>query len=289
MLGASTSFALMALFVKRVSVQIPEGEVVLFRSAVVLVVSLLFAARTGPIARLRGHSRGTLAVRGLFGVASMLCYFYAIHHLKLGDAVLLTYLSPIFISLFSPLVLRERVPPAIWVAIALGFGGVWVVASGAVAPGHATSELAGVILGLASAVLAAGAYLTVRRLSRTDDTATIVVWFAAVALLTGAVTCAFEWKTPSPLLLRDLLLVGGFAAIAQLLMTRAYAVAEAARVSIYGYLTPVLSYLLGTLTLHELPGWTGVAGTVLVALAGFAASDGVLRRFQRMAPRANTD
>src|SRR3954466_1040154 len=116
MLGASASFALMALFVKRVSHEIPEGEVVLFRSVMVLAISAALALRRWRA--LAGVARGTLLVRGLIGCASMFAYFYAIHHLKLGDAVLLTYLSPLFVSLMAPWFLRERVPKAVWLALA---------------------------------------------------------------------------------------------------------------------------------------------------------------------------
>ena len=181
MLSASASFALMALFVKRVSHEIPEGEVVLFRSVVVLGISLALGARNWR--KLAGVARGALVVRGLIGCSSMFAYFYAIHHLRLGDAVLLTYLSPLFVSLMAPWFLGERVPRAVWLALGFGFAGVWVVAMGQ--SGSGESELGGVLAGLASAVLAAGAYVSVRRLARTDDSVTIVVWFSAVSVTLG--------------------------------------------------------------------------------------------------------
>ncbi|MBI5783441.1 MAG: EamA family transporter, partial [Gammaproteobacteria bacterium] len=43
-----------------------------------------------------GNLRGHL-VRGLAGVAAMYCYFYAIAHLPLAEAVLLNYSTPLFI------------------------------------------------------------------------------------------------------------------------------------------------------------------------------------------------
>lgn len=283
MLAASASFALMALFVKRVSVEIPEGEVVLFRSLVVLAISVALAVRQG--GALAGVARGTLLVRGLVGCASMFAYFFAIHHLKLGDAVLITYLSPLFVSLLAPFVLRERVPRAVWLALAFGFGGVAIVARGQPSAAAGVSQTAGVVAGLTSAVLAAMAYVSVRRLSRTDAPVTIVVWFSAVSVLLGAAASAWKWVTPSLPLARDLLLIGIFAAIAQLLMTKSYAISEAARVSIYGYATPVLSYGLGLLVLRELPGWSGIVGTAFVLIAGVIASVGSLHRAADARPR----
>ncbi|HVO29832.1 MAG TPA: DMT family transporter [bacterium] len=279
MLGASASFALMALFVKRVSHEIPEGEVVAARSIVVLVMALSLAVATGAVRSwrdLKGGNRGMLVVRGFFGAASMFTYFFAIHHLKLGDAVLLTYMSPLLVSLMAPLVLRERVPRILWVALAIGFAGVWVVAAGQ--PQKGATEISGVVAGVVSAFTAAAAYISVRRLAATDSPMTIVVWFAALGLLSGMATFPFAFVTPSAPLLLDLLLVGIFAAFAQILMTQSYAVSEAARVSVYGYATPVLSYALGMLKLGESPGVHGAAGAALVLIAGVVASERVRRR-----------
>lgn len=267
MLVASLCFALMGVCVKYISDDVPVGEVVFGRSLIATLIALAWGWRDR--GRLLGVSRRMLVTRSLVGLGSMYAYFFAISQLKLGDAVLITYLSPLIVASMAPFVLGERAPWPVWLALGVGFAGVAVVEdpSGAVAG-------AGLVAGIASAFLAASAYVSVKLLSRTDSTTTIVVWFSAIATLVsgveGAVRGTFVWPAPEHLL--ALAGVGVFAALAQLLMTRAYAVAEAARVSVFGYATPIIAYVLGQLVLREEIGWRGALGCSLLVLAGVLAS-----------------
>ncbi len=265
MLAAALCFAAMGVCVKFVSADIPVGEVVFFRSLVVTLVAVALGWREGTA--LLGVNHRMLVTRGLVGLASMFAYFHAIAVLKLGDAVLITHLSPLFVALLSPFVLGARAPVTTWIALGIGFAGVWVVAEpgGNLPPG-------GVASGLASAVFAAGAYVSVKFLSRTDSTPAIVLWFSAIATVVALVTCFFWWVTPSPVQLAALAGTGVFAGIAQLLMTRAYTVAEATEVAVYAYATPVFAYSLGHVLLREPPGWRGAIGTLLLVAAGVFAS-----------------
>lgn len=274
MLGASLCFALMGVCVKYVVTPprgafpaIPVGEVVFWRSVIATVVA--GAAGWPERARLGGVAKGMLVTRSLVGLASMYAYFFAISQLKLGDAVLLTYLSPLIVAAMAPFVLGEPVRGAVWVALAIGFAGVWVVEdpSGDVAG-------AGLVAGLASAFLAASAYVSVKVLSRTDTGSTIVLWFSAIAMLvSGAqVLVQGQWVTPSAAALGGLVGVGVFAAMAQLLMTAAYARSDAARVSVFAYATPIIAYVLGQSLLHETIGWRGATGCALLASAGVLAT-----------------
>ena len=274
MLAASLCFALMGVCVKFVATPprgafpaIPVGEIVFWRSGIATIVAL--AAGWPQRSRLGGVSRRMLVTRSLVGLASMYAYFFAISRLKLGDAVLLTYLSPLVVACMAPFVLGEKAPWTVWLALAVGFAGVWVVED-------PTGELAGigVLAGLASAFLAAGAYVSVKLLSRTDSAFTIVLWFSAIATIVSGVQVAIEgsWVTPDPRALGALAGVGVFAAGAQLMMTRAYTVSAAARVSVFGYATPVIAYVLGQIVLAEAIGWRGAVGCSLLVVAGALAT-----------------
>jgi drug/metabolite transporter (DMT)-like permease len=275
MLSASLFFALMAVCVKTASKQAPVGEVVFFRSAVTMAIAILFArGRRGALA---GVNRRMLITRGLLGTGSMFGYFLAIQLLKLGDATLLQYLSPLFVALMAPLVLGERSTRVIWLALALGFAGVWVVEK----PGGAAVPALGIAAALSGAVFSAAAYVSVKRLAQTDETATIVLWFSAVGTVVSAVTAVHGWTDPDLRGWLGLVGAGVTGAIAQILMTRAYAVGGAAQVAVYSYATPVMAYALGQLLLGESPGWQGAAGAGLMVLAGIVASSGAPRQLVR--------
>jgi drug/metabolite transporter (DMT)-like permease len=117
-------------------------------------------------------------------------------------------------------------------------------------------------------VLAAVAYVYVRVATRTEASGSIVFWFSAVSTLAASPSLASGSPWPAPPMMAALVGVGLVGLLAQLAMTRAYALADAAVVSLYSYATPVLAYALGLVALGELPSVGGVVGVALVALAG---------------------
>src|SRR5437016_4814894 len=93
---AAAAFAVTAACVKAASAAAPNEVVVFFRSAVSLVALSPWMLRRRAVAvrtrRLTGH-----LVRASFGVCAMYSFFYAIGHLNLSEAILLTYSTPLYI------------------------------------------------------------------------------------------------------------------------------------------------------------------------------------------------
>ena len=111
----------------------------------------------------RGTSLGHV-VRGLAGVAAVACYFYAIAHLRLADAVLLNQSMPLFIPLVERAWVGERIPGRLWGVLLLGFAGLLLI----LRPGYSASSVPAAVVGLASAVFASIAQVGIRRLTRTE-------------------------------------------------------------------------------------------------------------------------
>jgi drug/metabolite transporter (DMT)-like permease len=265
MIAASAGFALMGTLVKAVSSSVPPTEIAMWRSAVTGVFVLLLAWQGG--VSLRPHNLPMQLVRGLMGIFSMMLYFQALSRLPLGDAVLLTYLSPLLVATFSPWATGERAPPRVWRALLLGIVGVALVAGP-----QGEGDLLGVACGLGAAACAASSYLSIRVLTRTDSPLSIVFWFSCVGT---AVSSVSMWDGHAPLggsVLVALLAIGGLGAASQWSLTRSYATAPAAQVSVFAYSTPVFAYLLGTVAFGELPAWSSVAGAASVVLAGALAA-----------------
>lgn len=265
MLAAATLFAVMGAFVKIAAADLPASQLVLWRNLVAALIMLIPALRDRSRWRVRGWP--ALLARSGFGVVAMFCYFQAISRLPLGDAVLLVYASPIFVALGSPWALGEPARPRIWIGLVLGFAGVALVADPRFSP-----DVVGAAFGLAAAVLSAAAYISLRFATRTDRNSTIVLWFSVLCVILSAPAL---W--PQPVLPASasgwwpVVAVGLAAVGAQLMMTRAYAVGEAARIALFSYATPVLAYLLGWAVLGEVVHTRGLIGTALVATAAWIA------------------
>jgi drug/metabolite transporter (DMT)-like permease len=261
MLWASFGFAWMGLLVKEVSVTVPTPQVVAWRTLLTAVVVGALAWSRGT--SLRPTNVGMQVVRALVGLASMSCYFFSLSRLPLGDAVLLTYLSPILVAVLSQWSTGEAVSRRVWGGSVLGLLGVALV----VRPTGSTDWL-GVGAALAASVFAAFAYLSVRVLTRTDAPEVIVFWFSAVGGAVAAVSFAAGPVVPGATVGVELVVMGVLGAVAQHFMTRAYARGAAATVSVFSYATPVFAYALGLLFRQEVPPLTSVLGAACVVGAG---------------------
>jgi drug/metabolite transporter (DMT)-like permease len=195
----------------------------------------------------------------------MYCFFYALAHLPLADGVLLKMTAPIFMPVIAWLWLREGGSRLALVAIPLGFFGVMLVLK----PGSDTSWVA--LVGVLGGFLAACAKVTVRRLGRTEPATRTVFYFAVLGALVSTIPMLFHWRMPASDEWWQLLLIGLFGSLGQLLLTRGYAVAPAARIGPFTYFSVVYAALFGYLFWGETLDLAFVAGAGLIAIAGILA------------------
>ena len=235
-----------------------------FRSAVGLVVLLPWVARLG------WRGLGTVhfkehVIRSLAGLGAMYCFFYAIAHMRLADAVLLNYSLPMFMPFVESLWLGEPFPRRLWSPIGLGFLGVLFILK----PGLGVFEPVALV-GLLAALFAAVAQVGVRRLTQTEPVTRIVFYFGVIATGVSALPLPFAWVTPEGLWV-VLLLTGVFATLAQLFLTRAYAHAPASRVGPFIYSAVVFAGVLDWAFWGRLPDRMSLCGAALVCAAGILA------------------
>jgi drug/metabolite transporter (DMT)-like permease len=202
-------------------------------------------------------------VRGFAGLASMYCFFYAISQMRLADAVLLNYTLPLFIPVVEALWLGEPFPLRLAAPIGLGFLGVVVV----LRPGSGLVTLAAFI-GLLAGLLSAVAQTGVRRLTRTEPTARIVIYFALMGSTISALGLPFVWVTPEPKIWMIIVIMGFSATSGQLLMTKAYSKAPASQVGGFVYTGVIFAALMDWVRLGLPPSPHFFAGALLVMAAG---------------------
>jgi drug/metabolite transporter (DMT)-like permease len=255
-------FAGMSLAVKVASRGLPNPEIVFFRNVLGLAVLLPLTLPLGA----RGLATRHLAehlVRGLAGLAAMYCFFYAIAHLRVADAVLLNYSLPLFMPLIAWAWLKEPVPGRLWWVLALGFAGLLLILK----PGLSLFNPVALV-GVAAAVLAALAQVGIRRLTRTEPVTRIVFYFGVIATAVSAVPLAGVWRRPDASQWGVLIALGVLATLAQLALTRAYAHAPAAQVGPFIYMSVVFTTVLEGGLWGVWPDALSIAGAVLVCAAG---------------------
>ena len=258
MVASALLFAAMAAMVSLAARELPNAPIVFFRHFIMLAFLLPWLVREGRGALATDDLRGHL-VRGLAGVAAVACYFYAIARLRLADAVLLNQSMPLFIPLVERAWLGERIPGRLWGVLALGFAGLLLI----LRPGTGVFEPAALV-GLASAVLASIAQVGIRRLTFTEPVTRIIFYFGLVASVVSLPPAVWWWTPPSARTWAILLVMGVFATVGQLTLTRAYVHAPAARVGPFLYAGPVFAGLLDWLIWGRLPDALFVAGALVV-------------------------
>jgi drug/metabolite transporter (DMT)-like permease len=271
MIVSSLAFALMSAAVKLAAEDVSNAMVVFFRNAVAMALLTPWAAREGRRGLATRNLPGHL-VRGLAGVSAMACFFYAIGHLRLGDAVVLNQSFPLFIPIAERVWLREPISSRTWKSLGAGFVGVILILK----PGSGLfTEVA--LVGLLSAVLAAVAQVGIRQLTRTDPVARIVFYFATIGTVVSAAPLPWLWQAPTPVAWTALFATGLLATIGQLALTRGYAHAPAAQAGPFIYTGVVFAALIDWVAWQRLPDPLFVPGAILIAVAGAAMLRGADR------------
>ena len=192
----------------------------------------------------------------------MYCFFYAIAHLSLGNTMLIKSTIPLIIPFVSAVWLQENISHRVILAGILGFLGVFLILK----PDGDTNWAS--LVALSSSVMAAIAFVAVRKLSATEPTLRIVSFFAIIGLSISAIPLIWTWQTPT--LGQCLLLIGvGLATtIGQFLLTRGYQNAPASSVGIFTYSSVIFGSFLGWLFWSELLDINYFLGAVLIVFAG---------------------
>lgn len=262
---SAASFALMAACVRIACSQLPQSEVVFFRNLIGLLVLLPLLHRQK--LSLKTSCFPLHLLRALSGLAAMYLYFYALRHLHLADALLLNYTSPIFIALFALLWLKESWTGHRKLALLLSIIGLALLF-------HPSADLLSTagLLGLTSGALAGLALTTVKRLSASEHPVSIVVWFGIISSAVSAIPLLWSFEWPQGSAWAWLLAVGFFGSLGQLALTGAYQRAPVTQVSPFGYTGLLFAGLIGFLAWGEQPDLTGIAGMLLITIAGITVA-----------------
>jgi len=272
MLGACLAFvAMQAVVAMARRSGMDTLEVLFFRTAPGLPFLWLGLWRAGH--HLRPTEPRDVLVRSLLGLVAMSTNFASMRWLSLVQFTTLNLMQPVFVALLAPLLLSEHVRRSTWVALLLAFSGALIIVT---ADAAATSiPHSAALLALGSALASAFAQIWVRKATASDPPLRVVFHFAAlvsvVSLSAGLMTGRFRGPPEGTSALEFAGLVSGmagFGTLGQVLMTRAYAIGEAAPVSMVAYSGIAFGLGLDLLVFDHAPTATALVGAGLVLAAG---------------------
>ncbi|CAG5012657.1 Pseudopaline exporter CntI [Dyadobacter sp. CECT 9275] len=281
MLGAAFFFSLTSALSKWLGKDFHTVQLVFFRN-IVGVVFVYASIRKRPFEQKGGGKLGLLVFRGIVGTLSLYMLFYAIQVLGLGRASTYQYTYPIFLALFSWLLIGEKLTPKEWSAIFIGFVGILFVFR----PDLSVS-LKDNALGLGNALLTAVSYLSIRQLGQVYDTRAIILSFMLSGILMPILSMVAGTYFPIPALnfllgtfrwpvetsqWAGFLALGLAALIGQRMLTQSFTYDKAGRVAAVGYSNILFSSILGFIMGEAIPSLSMLTGMVLIIVGGILIS-----------------
>lgn len=261
-LSSTVAFCAMSGLVRYAS-DIDPCKMTLFRFIVGLGI-LGTAALFGKI-KLRFVNGPLLLLLGLFGGAAILIFFFSIAKLGVGKRTVLIYSFPIFGSIFSSILLKEKIGAIRLAAILAAFVGIYLLA----ADNGQGLSLLGVLgkyelLAIFGAMLVGMALVSVKKLHDTDSS--YAIYFAQCAIGLWLVVLPANIVPCTIGLSGGLLLVaiGAASTVGQLLLTEGYRYVQVATGSLLGMLVPILNYLMGVIIFGEAISWQSIIGSATV-------------------------
>jgi drug/metabolite transporter (DMT)-like permease len=265
-------FAMFCISIMFASVKLAHGwgvnmvETLFYRQALALpLVFAWIAATEGPGAV--GTSRiGTHASRTALGLAGMVLNFGAYILLPMTEATTIGFTMPIFGTILSALLLKERTGIYRWSAVIAGFVGVLVMTR----PEAGHFPLLGVCVALGAAVVTALISILLRELGRTEGAAVTVFWFTLLSIPPLGLLMLFFGQAHDLPTWGLLVLTGISGGLAQLGMTGALRWAPVSVVLPMDYSTILWATIIGWLVWQDWPMLTTFLGAAMIVASGLS-------------------
>ena len=258
---------------------VPSGFLAFVRAAVGSVALYAFmkcTARRVSFAAVRADLAKLLPA-GFFLGFNWILLFEAYRYTSIPVATLCYYMAPVFIILASPFVLKEKLTAPKLLCVALSFAGMILVSGVAGSGVPDASELRGVLLGLAAAVLYAVIVLLNKTCHAVEPFDRTLFQLAASAVVMGvylALTGGFRGLAPTA---TDVLLlaVAGIVhtGVAYALYFGAIGFLSAHSAAILSYIDPVVAIVLASVIFggDEKLDAAGCVGAILIIGASVAS------------------
>jgi drug/metabolite transporter (DMT)-like permease len=255
----------MTVCVKKIDNRIPIFELVFFRSLLSLFITSLIINKKN--LNPWGKNKLLLILRGILGTIALVCIFYAIKNMPLNISTVIQYTYPIFISIFAGILINEKITKKIIIATITGWLGILIILN----PYQLSSlnielDKFTALIAFLGAISTALAYITVKKLSLTEDIFIIIKYFPLISVITLSPIVFYNWVTPNINDLIWIIGIGMFTQAGQTFLTiglKKLPTSEAARIN---YLQVLFGSLWGILFFNELININFIVGAVLVLL-----------------------
>jgi drug/metabolite transporter (DMT)-like permease len=248
MVGATLVFSVSSATSKWLVATYPVSEVLFTRSLVSLIACAAFILPTTGLAVFRTRRLHHHIMRSFSQFCSQTCLVIAFSLMPLAGAVAINFSSPLFATLASIVMLKEKVGPTRWSVLIIGFLGVLIVTR----PGGGTFQI-GALFALTNAILYGTVTAAVRGMTATESAQTLTLIGFIMPNATDWGLIAFNGLTN---------------AIGQYWWTKSLHLGPASAITPFFYLSLVWATAIGFLVWGDVPSLGLVAGSAIVVGSG---------------------
>jgi drug/metabolite transporter (DMT)-like permease len=256
---ATALFAIVAAMAKVAVTEYHVLQILFFRQIVVFMSCLPSIAKSFPGSLKTQHSKMHAArLSGAFVALS--CSIWAVAVLPLTTAITLGFAQVFFVALLALGLLKEPVGKHRIAAVIVGFVGVVTV----MRPGGEGIVDVHALIPIFGALGAGVAVISVRKLSQTESTATLLVYQALFVGALAGVPLFWLWVTPDLTGTLFLLAMGVLAAAANWIGVKALRLGEASVVGNIQYMQLIYAAIMGFFLFNEIPDIYTIVGAAII-------------------------
>ena len=187
MLGAISSFTAMAIAGRELGSGFDTFEIMLYRSAIGLLIVLVLIYATGTFRQINMRTWRTHLIRNVFHFTGQNLWFYSVTMIPLAQVFALEFTTPLWVILLSPLLLGERLTLIRVISALIGFIGILIVARPDIGSLHP-----GILAAASCAVFFALTYVFTKRLTRTENIAAVMLYMCVLQLIFGFISAGYD-------------------------------------------------------------------------------------------------
>lgn len=256
-------FAIVAAMAKVAVTEYHVLQILLFRQVIVFLSTIPSIKKSFPQS-LKTNFPKIHALRLLGAFIGLSFGIWAVAILPLTTAITLGFTEVFFASLLAIFFLNEKISNHRIIAVVFGFIGVIII----MRPGVDGFLNLYTIIPIISAFGASIAFISVRKLSQTESTATLLVYQSVFVGLLAAIPLFWLWETPNFSGFIFLITMGILSTIANWTAVKALRLTEASTVANIKYIQLVYATILGFVIFDEIPDtYTIIGATVIVSSA----------------------
>ena len=274
---ASFFFSLMTLCVKKIDNRIPIYELVFFRSLFSLIITSLIIRKKN--IKPWGNNKPLLILRGLLGTIALVCIFYSIRNMPLNISTVIQYTYPIFISIFAGILLNEKITKNIYIALITGWLGITIIINPyQLSNVNVEIENLTILVAFLGAISTSLAYITVKKLSLTEDIFIIIKYFPLISIILLSPIVLLNWVTPNLYDLFWILGIGIFTQSGQIFLTLGLKKLQTSEAATINYLQVLFASVWGILFFREIININFLLGSLLVLLGTIISTSKILKK-----------